>query len=83
MLDNLKYNISDIKYRIGDRVIAKINYQNDPRNEVEAVICGVELDSDIDRINYKIHMEPTEFDKKMGCTSYIGYVYQENILGLL
>lgn len=83
MLENLKYNITDIKYRIGDRVKAKVNYQNDQRNEVEAVIYGVEIDSNIDRIRYKIHMEPTEFDKKMGCTGCTGCVYQENILGLL
>lgn len=74
--------LEKIKYDIGTKVRAKINYMNDPRREVDAVICGVEIDGEKNRINYKIHIEPIEKDRKMRCTGRVGYVDQEDILSL-
>lgn len=69
------------KYNIGDNVLAKINYMNDNRAEIEAVIYGIEFVEETNSIRYKIHFEPNEFDKKQGCTGCTGYVDDIDIIG--
>ncbi len=70
------------KYNVGDKVRAKIHYQNDRRKEVEATILGVELENKTDNVKYKIHFEPEEYDKEQGCTGCEGYVYQDDVIEL-
>lgn len=72
--------LEKVKYDIGERVRAKVNYKNDPRKEVEGIICGVEIDGETNKIKYKINIELTEQDKNMGCAGGIGYISQEDIL---
>lgn len=72
--------LEKVKYDVGTKVRAKIHYLNDPRSEVEAVICGIEIDGKKNKIKYKIDIPPTEEDKKIGCTGSIGYVDQDDIL---
>lgn len=72
--------LEKVKYDIGTNVRVKIHYMNDPRSEVDAVICGIEIDGEKRRIKYKINMEPTEDDRKMGCIGSTGYVDQEDIV---
>ena len=72
-----KYNIEDIKYRIGDKVRTKIHFINDPRKETDAIINGVILEEN--EIKYKIWMEPDEWEEK-GCIGGWGYVGQDDIL---
>ena len=55
-----------MKYNIGDKVICRINYMNDSRKEVEAIICGITKDGDI--IKYQINFEPDEYSKNQGAT---------------
>jgi len=75
-----KFMLEKVKYDIGTKVRAKINYMNDPRREVDAVICGIKIDGEKNRIAYKIHMEPLEEDRKMGCTGSTGYIDQYYVL---
>ena len=70
------------KYNIGDRIRTKIHYQNDKRKEVEASILAVELETRTDKVKYKIHFEPEEWDKKQGCTGCEGYIDENNIVEL-
>ena len=70
------------KYNIGDRVKAKINFKNDPRKEVEAIIRGIELEDSTGYIKYKIKYDPDDFDKQQGCTGCIGYINQDDIIDL-
>lgn len=72
--------LEKVKCDIGTKVRCKIHYMNDPRSEVDAVICGIEIDGEKNRIKYKINMEPTEEEKEMGCTGSTGYVDQDDIL---
>lgn len=72
--------LEKVKYDIGTKVTAKIHYMNDLRREVDAVICGIEIDGENNTIKYKIHIEPTEYNKKMGSTGSTGYIDQEDIL---
>lgn len=72
--------LGNVKYDIGEKVRAKVNYQNDPRKEVSGVICGIELNGETGKIKYKLNIEPTQQEKDMGCTGSIGYVNQEDIL---
>lgn len=74
--------LEKVKYDIGTKVRARIHYINDPRSEVEAIICGIEIDGEKDEIKYKIHMEPSEDEKEMGCTGSIGYIAQDDILSM-
>lgn len=67
------------KFNIGDTVIAKVNFINDPRNIVDATIYGVYLENDT--IKYKIQFEPTEKDKKKGCTGCNSVIKEEDIIG--
>ena len=71
--------LGNVKYDIGEKVRAKVNYQNDLRKEVSGVICGIELDGKTGKIKYKLRIEPTQQEKDMGCTGSIGYVNQEDI----
>ncbi len=71
-----------VKCDIGTKVRTKIHYMNDPRSEVDAVICGIEIDGEKNTIKYKIHIEPTKDDMEMGCTGRIGYVDQDDIICL-
>ncbi len=74
--------LEKVKYDIGTKVRTKVHFMNDRRREVEAVICGIEIDGEKNEIKYKIHMEPDEFDKKMGSTGSTGYVDQDDIISL-
>ena len=74
--------IEKVKYDISTKVKAKIHYMNDRKREVEAVICGIEIDGENNTIKYKIHMEPTEGEKKMGCTGTTTYINQDDVLSL-
>lgn len=74
--------LEKVKYDIGTKVMAKIHYMNDPRDEVDAVICGIEIDGENNKINYKINMDPTKEDREIGCTGYVGYVDQNDILSV-
>ena len=42
----------------------------------------MEIIDETDNIKYKIWFEPEESSKKQGCTGCIGYVDQDDILGL-
>ena len=55
--------LEKVKYDVGTKVRAKIHYLNDPRSEVEAVICGIEIDGKKNKIKYKIDIPPTEEDR--------------------
>lgn len=73
------------KYNLCDKVRTKIHYKNDNRKEVDAFIRGIELVDGVDgtdKIRYKIWFESDEFDKKLGSTGCIGYISQEDIIGL-
>ena len=70
------------KYNLGDKVRTKIHYENDKRTEVDAIIRGMEIIDETDNIKYKIWFEPEESSKKQGWTGCIGYVDQDDILGL-
>ena len=70
------------KYNLSDKVRAKIHYKNDNRKEVDAFIRGIELVDGTDEIRYKIWFEPEKFDKKLRSTGCIGYISQEDIIGL-
>ena len=70
------------KYNLCDKVRTKIHYENDNRKEVDAFIHGIELVDGTDKIRYKIWFESDEFDKKLGSTGCIGYISQEDIIGL-
>lgn len=72
--------LEEVKYDVGIKVRAKIHYMNDPRDEVDAVVCGIKIDGEKNKIKYKIHMEPTKEDREMGCTGSEGYVDQDDIL---
>lgn len=72
-------SIKNIKYNIGERVRAKINYQNNSRKEVEATIIGIILDDEYG-LRYKIHIPPEDFEREMGCEGDIGYVSDDQIL---
>lgn len=74
--------LEKVKYDIGTKVRAEIHYMNDPRSEVEAVICGIEIDVKKNKIKYMISIEPTEEEKEMGCTGSTGYIDQDNILNV-
>ena len=74
--------LEKVKYDIGTKVRTKVHFLNDSRKEVEAVICGITIDGEKDKIKYKIHMEPTEFYRSMGSTGSTGYVDQDDILSL-
>ena len=74
--------LENIKYDVGNKVRAKVNYINDSRKEVKGIIRGIEIDGENNSIKYKLLIEPTDFDRKMGCTDSIGYVEQEDILCL-
>ena len=69
------------KYNIGDKIKTKIHYQNDKRNEVEAVILGVELENETN-VKCKIEFEPGEIDKKQGCAGCEGYINESDIIDL-
>lgn len=56
--------------------------KNDNRKEVDAFIRGIELVDETDGIRYKIWFESDKFDKKLGSTGCIGYISQEDIIGL-
>lgn len=68
------------KYNISDRVKVKINYKNDTREEIEAIILGAEFVYEINSIRYKIEFEPTKSEKKQGCTKCSGYVLESDIV---
>lgn len=68
------------KYNIGDRVKVKINYKNDTREEIEAIVLGAEFVYEINSIRYKIEFEPTKSEKKQGCTKCSGYVLESDIV---
>ena len=70
------------KYNLCDKVRTKIHYENDNRKEVDAFIRGIELVDETDEIRYKIWLESDKFDKKLGCAGCIGYISQEDIIGL-
>lgn len=70
------------KYNLCDKVRTKIHYENDNRKEVDAFIRGIELVDETDEIRYKIWFELDKFDKKLGSTGCIGYISQEDIIGL-
>lgn len=70
------------KYNLCDKVRTKIHYENDNRKEVDAFIRGIELVDETDEIRYKIWFKSDKFDKKLGCTGCIGYISQEDIIGL-
>lgn len=72
--------LEKVKYDIGTKVRAKTHCLNDPRSEVDAVICEIRVGSDM--IGYSIKIPPTEEYKKNGCTGCTGYVNQDDILGL-
>ena len=72
----------EIKYNIGDKVRTKIHYLNDSRTEVEAVIRGIELENETDKVKCKIWFEPDEFHKKQGSTGCYGYINQDDIIEL-
>lgn len=74
--------LEKVKYDIGTRVRAKIHCMNDPRSEVDAVICEIVVDGKKNRIMYKIDVQPTEEDKKMGNTGGTVYIDQNDILNL-
>lgn len=74
--------LEKVKYDIGTKVRTKIHFMNDSRKEVDAVICGINIDGEENRIRYKIHMKPTELHKSMGSTGSTGYVDQDDILNL-
>lgn len=69
------------KYNIGDKIKANIHYQNDSRTEVEAVIRGIELEDD-NTIRYKIFFNSDNYCKDKGCSGCIGYIEQNDIIGL-
>lgn len=70
------------KYNLCDKVRTKIHYENDNRKEVDAFIRGIELVDETDEIRYKIWFESDKFDKKLDSTGCIGYISQEDIIGL-
>lgn len=70
------------KYNLYDKVRTKIHYENDNRKEVDAFIRGIELVDETDEIRYKIWFKSDKFDKKLGSTGCIGYISQEDIIGL-
>lgn len=76
------FMLEKVKYDIGTKVRTRIHFINDSRNKVEAVICGIVIDGESNKIEYKIHMEPTKFHKYMGSMGSTGYVDQEDILNL-
>ena len=69
------------KYNIGDRIETKIHYKNDERTQVKATIIGVELESDMETLKYKISFEPTESDRELGCVGCEGHINQNDIIG--
>ena len=75
--------LEKVKYDIGNKVRAKVNYINDSLKEVNGVVRVIEIDGENNIIRYQLHIEPAEFDKKMGCTGSIGYVDQDDILELI
>lgn len=74
--------MTNIKYNIGDKVRTKISYKNDSRTEVEAIIRGIELENETDKVKYKIWFEPDKFHKKQGSTGCCGYINQDDIIEL-
>lgn len=72
--------MANIKYKIGDKVRAKIHYQNDERTEVEAVIYGIQLDYLAGEVKYKIRFEPDDFAKEQGCTDCEGFISPDDIM---
>ena len=78
---HLKWKGNDImknKYNVGDKVRAKIHYQNDKRTAVDAVIIGIELEND--NVDYKIKFDATPIEKEQGCTGCEGYVNEIDII---
>ena len=71
------------KYSIGDKIRARIHYQNDRRTEVEATILSIELDSRNDNAKYKIKFAPEDPAVELGCTGCEGYINQEDIIEVL
>lgn len=59
------------KYNLCDEVIAKIDYA-DSSEEVKATIIGIEIESDTEKIKYKIRYNSDNI-------SYTGYVYEDSI----
>ena len=68
---------------IGDTVLTKIHYKNDRRTEIEAIICGINIDGINGNVSYKISFEPDNIRKKQGSTGCIGYVSQNDIIKII
>ena len=70
-------------YNIGDSVRTKINFANDKRDEVVAIIRGIELQDQSNNIIYKIWFEADEYSKEQGSTGAIGYITQDDIIEVI
>lgn len=67
------------KYNIFDIVRTKIYYANDPRTEVEAIIYGIEVDSETGGIKYKIRFNANSYEN----TYCLGYVKETDVIELI
>lgn len=84
IFDGLKHEYSIVnKYNIHDRILTRINYINDRREQVEAIIIGIDYNEESKSIRYKIKFEPSDILRKQGCMGSEGYVNEKDIIKLL
>ena len=67
------------KFNIGDKIRTHINYSNDRRKEIDAIIKDV-IKNFNDQIQYEIDFEPDDIDIENGCLVCTGYINELNII---
>lgn len=79
--DNTEDSLKKKKiYNVGDRVVAKIHCDNDPRTQVTAIINDVI--SCFNDIMYVISFAPDDLGKSMGSVGCTGCIKHDQIIGL-
>lgn len=70
-------------YGLGDVVKVRHTFMNSDSDELVGSIKGILTDENSERVKYYIDFKPTEADKKIGIESHLGYVLQEEIVGIV
>lgn len=70
-------------YGLGDVVKVRHTFMNSDSDELVGTIKGILTDENSERVKYYIDFKPTEADKKIGIESHLGYVFQEEIVGIV
>lgn len=70
-------------YGLGDVVKVRHTFMNSDSDELVGTIKGIITDENSERVKYYIDFKPTEADKKIGIESRLGYVFQEEIVGIV